>query len=72
MIHGINVTLYRKQQTGEDAFGAPVFDEVSETVHNVLIGEPTTEELVNELQLYGSGSRTRWHCRKATRTTGTT
>lgn len=53
MIHGINVTLYQKQQTGEDAFGAPVFNEVSETVHNVLIGEPTTEELVNELQLYG-------------------
>ena len=39
MIRGIDVTLYRKQQTGEDAFGAPVFNEVSETVHNVLIGE---------------------------------
>ena len=45
MIRGIDVTLYRKQQTGEDAFGAPVFEEVSETVHNVLIGEPTAEEL---------------------------
>ena len=53
MIRGIDVILYRKQQNGEDAFGAPVFNEVSETVHNVLIGEPTTEELVNELQLYG-------------------
>ena len=53
MIRGIDVILYRKQQTGEDAFGAPVFNEVSETVHNVLIGEPTAEELVNELQLYG-------------------
>ena len=53
MIRGIDVILYRKQQTGEDAFGAPVFNEVAETVHNVLIGEPTTEELVNELQLYG-------------------
>lgn len=53
MIRGIDVTLYRKQQTGEDAFGAPVFNEVSETVHNVLVGEPTAEDLVNELQLYG-------------------
>lgn len=53
MIRGINVTLYRKQQTGEDAFGAPVFEEKPEAVHNVLIGEPTAEELVNELQLYG-------------------
>ena len=53
MIHGINVILYRKQQTSEDAFGAPVFEEKPEAVHNVLIGEPTTEELVNELQLYG-------------------
>lgn len=53
MIRGIDVILYRKQQTGEDAFGAPVFNEVAETVHNVLIGEPTAEDLVNELQLYG-------------------
>lgn len=53
MIRGIDVILYRKQQTGEDAFGAPVFNEVSETVHNVLVGEPTAEDLVNELQLYG-------------------
>ena len=53
MIRGIDVILYQKQQTGEDAFGAPVFKEVSETVHNVLIGEPTAEDLVNELQLYG-------------------
>ena len=45
MIRGINVTLYQKQQTGEDAFGAPVFNEVAETVHNVLIGERTAEEI---------------------------
>jgi len=30
-----------------------VFEEKPEAVHNVLIGEPTAEELVNELQLYG-------------------
>lgn len=53
MIRGIDVILYRKQQNGEDAFGAPVFEEKPEAVHNVLVGEPTAEDLVNELQLYG-------------------
>lgn len=53
MIRGIDVTLYRKQQVGEDAFHAPVYTEVAETVHDVLVGEPTAEDLVNELQLYG-------------------
>lgn len=53
MLKGIDITLYRKAETGKDAFGAPIYEEVPETVHNVLIGEPTAEELINELQLYG-------------------
>ena len=53
MIRGIDITLYEKTQTGKDAFGAPVYDETPVTVHNVLVGEPAAEDLVNELQLYG-------------------
>ena len=53
MIRGIDITLYEKRVTGHDAFGAPVTDEVPVTVRNVLIGEPSTEDVTADLQLYG-------------------
>lgn len=53
MITGIDVILHTKTQTGTDPFGAPVYTQTAQTVHNVLIGEPTTEEIIDELQLYG-------------------
>ena len=53
MIHGITVRLYVKTQTGTDDFGAPVFDETPKEVCNVLVGEPTSEDIVSSLQLYG-------------------
>ena len=53
MIRGIDVTLYAKTQIGTDVFGAPVYAENAETVHNVLVGEPSADDLVNEMQLYG-------------------
>lgn len=53
MLRGTDVTLYVKRRTGEDAFRAPVYEETPETVHNVLIGEPDTQAVVNELALYG-------------------
>ena len=53
MIRGIDVTLYAKTQIGTDVFGAPVYAENAEIVHNVLVGEPSADDLVNEMQLYG-------------------
>ncbi len=53
MIHGITIRLYTKTQTGTDAFNAPIFEELPVDVPNVLIGEPTTEDIVNDLNLYG-------------------
>ena len=53
MIHGITVRLYVKSQTGTDAFNAPVYAETPIDVPNVLVGEPTAEDIVNDLQLYG-------------------
>ena len=48
MLHGIDVVLYEKHQTGEDAFHAPVYEETPVTVHNVLVGAPDTAAIVNE------------------------
>ena len=53
MLKGIDIVRYNRTQTGVDGFGAPIYSEAAEVVHNVLIGEPSTEDVVNELQLYG-------------------
>ena len=53
MLKGIDITLYEKTRTGEDAFHAPIYAETPVTVHNVLVGEPSAEEITTELQLTG-------------------
>ena len=53
MIRGITVTLYEKEETGRDDFGAPVFKETPVQVGNVLVGEPDAAAVVSELQLNG-------------------
>lgn len=53
MITGIDVILHTKTQTGTDPLGAPIYTRTTETVQNVLVGEPTADDLINELQLYG-------------------
>lgn len=50
---GVSVILHIKTQTGVDAFNNPVFTDATETVENVLIGQPTTEEIDSTLSLYG-------------------
>jgi hypothetical protein len=52
-MQGIDIIRYNKTQTGVDGFGSPIYEESPETVHNVLIGEPSTEDVVSDLQLYG-------------------
>ena len=53
MIQGMTVTLWNKTQTGIDGFGNPVYTWESKTVDNVLVGQPTAEERINELNLTG-------------------
>lgn len=52
-MRGVTIILYDKVQTGVDAFNRPVYEDVETTVDNVLIGEPTTEDIINELNLTG-------------------
>lgn len=53
VLHGITITLYNRVQTGTDAFNRPIYEETQTTVDNVLIGEPNTEDIVNEMNLSG-------------------
>ena len=53
MISGETVRLKTKVQTGTDDFNRPVFTETFVDVENVLIGAPSSEDIVNELNLSG-------------------
>lgn len=53
MIRGITVILHTKEQAGTDGFNRPVYRETVEEVRNVLVGEPTTEEITDVLELTG-------------------
>lgn len=53
MIRGVTITLISREQTGTDAFNSPTFDEKEYSIDNVLIGEPSTDDATNILDLYG-------------------
>lgn len=52
-MRGISITLYTTTQTGTDEFNRPVFTEAPVTVENVLIGEPSTDDIVAEINMTG-------------------
>lgn len=52
-IKGISVTLYERTQTGIDAANRPIYEETPVTVDNVLVGAPTSDDVVNEFNLSG-------------------
>lgn len=53
MIHGIDITLITKTQTGTDALNHPIYAEKEEIVADVLVGEPSSDEITSTLSLYG-------------------
>lgn len=52
-IKGISVYLMVSTQTDTDPFGAPIITEQPVEVENVLVGEPASDDIVNDLNLYG-------------------
>lgn len=50
---GETVILIDKLNTGVDAFGAATYEEVEVTVSNVIIGNPSFDAAIAELQLSG-------------------
>lgn len=53
MIRGTTVKLHVKLQTGIDEFHAPIYDDTTVDVENVLVGEPAADAVVSEMQLNG-------------------
>ena len=50
---GVTVTLHVKTQTGVDGMNNPVYSVSKVQVANVLVGEPTTDEIDSSISLYG-------------------
>ena len=50
---GITVTLTVKTQTGTDPFGQPTFTDSTKDVSDVLVGEPSMDDITNAITMYG-------------------
>lgn len=56
-LQGIDVYLHTEVQTGTDPFGKPIVEEELVKVSNVLVGEPSTDDIATSTQLYGKSIR---------------
>lgn len=52
-IKGTTVTLYERTEAGKDDLNRPVYEETPVEVENVLIGQPSDQEIVDVLNLTG-------------------
>lgn len=52
-IRGISVKLYKETQSGTDNFGNPIFSYTPITVENVLVAEPSADDVASAISMYG-------------------
>ena len=52
-MRGTTVQILVETQTSTDPFGGAITSEVWEDVENMLVGQPTTDDVTNTVQLYG-------------------
>lgn len=52
-LSGTTVILYDNVQIGTDPFGKPIMREEAIQVENVLVGEPSTDDITSSTQLFG-------------------
>lgn len=52
-IKGTSVTLYEETIIGYDGFNDPIYQEDPVTVENVLVGEPSSDEILTSTSLFG-------------------
>ena len=52
-MRGISVVLVERPQVGVDELNNPIYGETRIVVNDVLVGQPSTEDVTNSLSLYG-------------------
>lgn len=50
---GMTIQLVVKTETGTDPFGAPIYTEELVDVNDVLVGQPSSEDVLSTLELTG-------------------
>lgn len=53
LLHGIPVSLTIKTVAGKNNYGETTYTETTEIVNNVIVGEPSTQEITDTMNLYG-------------------
>lgn len=53
IMQGVTVTLYERTISGTDAMNDPIYTAKAVDVANVLVGQPTTDEVTSSIDLYG-------------------
>lgn len=52
-IVGMTITLYEKSITGKDEFNRDITEEVPVEINNVVVGQPSSEDILSEINLSG-------------------
>ena len=52
-MRGITIQLLQKTESGADEFNNPIFEEMWVDVDNVLVGEPSSEDVLDTMNLTG-------------------
>lgn len=52
-IKGITVKLINRVEVGKDPIGEPIYEEVPIEVENVLVSPTSSDDIVNNFELYG-------------------
>ena len=52
MIKGTTIQIAVKTQTGTDPFGAPIYEPGYEDVPDVLVGQPSTDDIKSSIDLF--------------------
>lgn len=52
-IKGITVTLINRKEVGKDPIGEPIYEDVPIEVENVLVAPTSSDDIVNNHELYG-------------------
>ncbi len=55
-IKGMTVVLIDKVKTGTDPFDAPIYEDKEIPVENVLVSPTSSDDVINQIQLYGKKS----------------
>jgi len=56
-MRGVTVKLKVKTETGTDSLGMPIYSESWVEVEDVLIGEPSSTDIENNLTMYGKRTK---------------